>query len=533
MEYGDFHTMRILTFPPPPEGIFRSQKVTLDIEVTKVDRNGDDFTLGSRRCDQNALQVYIGSIEDASPPLVLPNTNHNVGDPPLRGRQRSLTIESSHSGNILSGRPQPTNNSSATVCSGRTGEFTIHSAKRVVTFDPPAAPSNPPESSDMSDNVTASSWTVGDFNGDGRTDIYFLWTDGNDGRNRLYLSRGDGTFDRVLDPIVRGEIDNESEWTIGDFNGDGRTDIYFLWTDGNDGRNRLYLSQGNGMFARYLDPISPESIDEESGWAVGDFNGDGRTDIYFLWPDGNDGRNRLYLSQGNGTFSSHFDPIVRGEIDNESSWTVGDFNGDGRTDIYFLWTDGNDGRNRLYLSQGNGTFARYLDPISPESIDEESGWAVGDFNGDGRTDIYFLWPDGNDGRNRLYLSQGNGTFSSHFDPIVRGEIDNESSWTVGDFNGDGRTDIYFLWTGGNNGTNRLYLSQGNGTFSRYLDPISPVSIDEDSGWAVGDFNGNGPTDIYFLWTDEDDGRNRLYLSQGNGTFSSFFDPIIREDIDGD
>ena len=40
--------------------------------------------------------------------------------------------------------------------------------------------------------------------------------------------------------------------------------------------------------------------------------------------------------------------------------------------------------------------------------------------------------------------------------LPRGDIDNDSAWAVGDYSGDGRTDLYFLWTEGNNGTNRLY-----------------------------------------------------------------------------
>ena len=203
----------------------------------------------------------------------------------------------------------------------------------------------------------------------------------------------------------------------------------------------------------------------------------------------------------------------------------------GWADRYVFSVDrGHGWTQSVVFEPGDGTFQSYFDPIAQDDIDNNSAWAVGDFNGDGRTDIYFVWTGGTDGRNRLYLSQGDGTFDIYEDPLSRGEIDNDSAWAVGDYNGDGRTDIYFLWTGGNNGTNRLYLSRGDGTFEKYEDPLARGEIDNDSGWAVGDFNGDGRTDMYFLWTDGTDGRNRLYLSQGNGTFNKYSDPISQNSI---
>ncbi len=74
--------------------------------------------------------------------------------------------------------------------------------------------------------------------------------------------------------------------------------------------------------------------------AVGDFNGDGRSDFLKVYSNG---YAYAALSNGDGTFSvgrSLYDvPQYGGST--KSSITVGDFNGDGRQDLLKVYSDGN------------------------------------------------------------------------------------------------------------------------------------------------------------------------------------------------
>src|SRR4029077_19521654 len=121
------------------------------------------------------------------------------------------------------------------------------------------------------------------------------------------------------------------QWTIGDFNGDGTDDVYFWWRA--DGANRLYLSNGNGSFTQTLDPIARGLINAGDRWAIGDFDRNGTADVYFWWKG--DGTNRLYLSNGNGSFTQILDPVARGLINAGDRWRLGDFNADGAADVLF------------------------------------------------------------------------------------------------------------------------------------------------------------------------------------------------------
>lgn len=345
---------------------------------------------------------------------------------------------------------------------------------------------------------------VSDYNGDGRSDAYFHWK--STGRNFLYFSNGNGTFTTYLNPISMSQIDEYPDnMRVGDVNGDGRNDVYFHWKA--SGSNLLYFSNGNGTFTSYVDPVSPADADANpDNVQFGDFNGDGRSDLIFHWKSL--GRNYFYFSNGDGTFVRYLNPISAADLDaNPDNMRINDFNGDGRSDLYFHWKSL--GRNYLYFSNGDGTFTTYLNPIDPADVDANpSNMQSGDFNGDGRSDVFFHWSTM--GRNILYLSNGDGSFQKYANPIGIFAIDESpDNLGVGDFNGDGRDDLYFHWK--ITGNNRLFFSKGDGTFLGYMNPVLPADVDaKPDNMRIADFSGDGRSDVYFHWKAW--GRNRLYYS---------------------
>jgi hypothetical protein len=121
-----------------------------------------------------------------------------------------------------------------------------------------------------SGDLGLSPWVwLGDFNGDGKTDILSYVPLGGGLQAYANLSTGTG-FDRQTWACDLRYTAPNSTW-LGDFNGDGKTDIFAL-TSATTGT--LNLSSGTGFIVSYYTDMPLNNV----GYA-GDFNGDGKTDI--------------------------------------------------------------------------------------------------------------------------------------------------------------------------------------------------------------------------------------------------------------
>jgi hypothetical protein len=93
----------------------------------------------------------------------------------------------------------------------------------------------------------------------------------------------------------------------------------------------------------------------------------------------------VWLSNGDGTFSvNSFNPWPGYAIPN-GLWLVGDYNGDGRSDIVHA-VQATDYAN-VWLSNGNGSFSVNSFNPWPGYAIPNGLWLIGDYNGDRRFDI--------------------------------------------------------------------------------------------------------------------------------------------------
>jgi FG-GAP-like repeat/FG-GAP repeat len=342
---------------------------------------------------------------------------------------------------------------------------------------------------------------VADLNGDGIPDLAVASTGGV----RVLLGIGDGTFQAAVKYTAAGALHGV---VVADFNGDGKPDLAVA----NSAKGvSVLLGNGDGSFQAAVDfPAGAAAI----SLAIGDFNRDGIPDLVVANNTAS-GTVSVLLGNGDGTFQA----AVKYAVGNgPSAVTLADLNGDGVLDLAVA----NAGSNKVsvLLGNGDGTFQAAKSfaagPSPPSSV------AAGDFNGDGIVDLVVansLNSSGQGGSVAVLLGNGDGTFQEAVN-YAAGVSANFVA--VGDFNGDGKADLAVTNAGqqGNGNNVSVLLGKGDGTFQA-APTFSAGTL--PSGVAVGDFNGDGISDLavanlggFAVGTGQ--GSVSILLGNGDGSF---------------
>jgi hypothetical protein len=356
--------------------------------------------------------------------------------------------------------------------------------------------------------------TTGDFNHDGNTDVAVACVFPSGDGVSVLLGKGDGTFVTHPDgfggqiPFISYSAGNQTPGfiTTADVNGDGNTDLVTanFSSTGSFANNSISVLPRNpdGTFgpARvYHGGMAPAAV------VVGDFNGDGKTDIVSCDSGGPVGTVSFLAGRGDGTFvASEAIPITVRNAASFNGVATGDFTGDGIPDLAVVTWNVNYNGITLFPSLGNGEFGP---GIQTAPIANATGVAAGDFNGDHKLDLAVTSSAGV----TILLGNGDGTFSVG-NPLPAGV---GPQWvTVADFNNDGKLDLAVADSSGAGGASIL-LGNGDGTFQ------SPLNVAVGGGGnfvAAADLNQDGNVDL--VVTSGSNSAVTVVLGNGDGTFGT-------------
>ena len=326
---------------------------------------------------------------------------------------------------------------------------------------------------DFATDTTPYSVSVGDFNGDGKLDIVTANVESN--TVSVLLRNADNTgFDPKVDFAT-----GLKPWSVsvGDFNGDGKLDL--VTANGNSNTVSVLLRNADNTG---FDPkVDFATGSRPSSVSVGDFNGDGKLDL--VTNNVESGAVSVLLRNATNT---GFDPKVDFATGSyPTSVSVGDFNGDGKLDL----VTANGGSNTVSVLLRNADNTGFDPKVDFATGSGPVSVSVGDFNGDGKLDIVTA----NDESSTVSVLLRNAT-NSGFDPkadIAIATGVSPYSFSVGDFNGDGKADIVVAkFT--DNTVSVLLRNAANTGFDPKVDFATGLV---PSGVSVGDFNGDGKADL--------------------------------------
>ena len=249
------------------------------------------------------------------------------------------------------------------------------------------------------------------------------------------------------------------------------------------------------------------------------------------------GRGLVFAHQSGAAESLLFPEIIGGGA------ALLDIDNDGDLDAYLVQSGdlrapgSAASENRLFENSGDGQF----EDITATSGAGDRGYGIGvvagDYDNDGDVDLYVT----NVGPNTLLSSNGDGTFSDVTAVSGTGHAGWGTSGAFLDFDNDGDLDLfvtnYVEWTQKIEQTcynsaglddyclptnystpaiDLLYRNEGDGTFTDVSESSGlRTAFGNGLGVAVGDFDGNGLSDIFVA---NDTMLNQLWLNQGGGRF---------------
>jgi hypothetical protein len=387
-----------------------------------------------------------------------------------------------------------------------------------------------------------------DFDNDGRLDVYFVDSltvdtarDPKAARSALYRNLGGGRFEDVTDRAGVGH----PGWGMGactaDVDADGWEDVYVTAL----GQNRLYRNNRDGTFAEIADAAGLAAGGWSTGCGFADYDRDGDLDLFVsryvkidladlpefgkgktceyrgiavqCGPRGLPGEgDLLFRNDGKGRFTEV--GAAAGVADPRRYYGLGiawfDHNDDGWPDLYVA----NDSTpSFLYQNQKDGTFKDVAFPmgvaVSEDGAEQGCmGVAVGDYNGDGRLDLYVTtfaeeyYPlRRNDGPAGFTdVSFKSGTAPSSMPYVGWGtaflDYDNDGLPDIIAVNGHVYPQLDKARLGASAGYRQrrlLYRNKGDGTFEELAAAFGAVFTEErvSRGLAVGDLDDDGRLDV--------------------------------------
>ena len=367
-----------------------------------------------------------------------------------------------------------------------------------------------------------------DFDRDGFLDL-MVSAAGPRSQLRFFHNNGDGTFTELTEAAGLTGLTGGLNLSYGDYNNDGFPDVLVLrggW-QGNESQhpNSLLRNNGDNTFTDVTEEAGLLGFHPAQTAVWFDYNGDGWLDVFIGNESNPSGKQvhpcELYRNNGDGTFTECAAENGLAVIDFVQGAVSGDYNNDGRPDLY-LSSRGSPNR----LLRNDGPVGGDKSPKAPwrftdvtgeagvaEPLQSSSCW-FWDYDNDGWLDLFvaghFITNAGDIAADllgapshaehpRLYHNNRDGTFRDVTRQTGLFKVLHATGGNFGDLDNDGWLDFYLGTGDANLGTlipNRMFRNDGGQRFQDVTTSGGFGQLQKGSGIAFGDMNNDGAQDIY-------------------------------------
>ena len=327
-----------------------------------------------------------------------------------------------------------------------------------------------------------------DIDNDGDVDVLVLrgaWH-GTHGQipNSLLRNNGDGTFDDVTEEVGLLSFHPTQVGVWGDYDNDGWIDLFVGNETGGGSVHEceLYRNNGDGTFSEVAHAAGVNVTGYVKGAAFGDYDNDGRLDLYVSRLDG---PNILFRNEETAGGTSAFRDVTTEAAVAEPmlsfpTW-FWDYDNDGWLDLFvgsfpgfsgdtlgeivagYLGRPSSAPAPKLYRNNGNGTFSDVTRDVGLDWPMLIMGANFGDIDNDGfdtgEPNLHTLVP------NRMYRNRAGARFQNVTSSGGFGHLQKGHGISFGDVDQDGDQDVYVVMGGAFQGDvayNALFRNPGHG-----------------------------------------------------------------------
>jgi len=339
-----------------------------------------------------------------------------------------------------------------------------------------------------SGSVGSTHITACDYDNDGDIDLYAGHYDPGTQSYKHYLLNNDwGIFKDVSNKAGIRHQGTELSARFADYNNDGHPDLFILM----DGSNLLYRNSGEGSFETVSGKANIGEGDNGSGSLFFDYDHDGDLDLFVPGA----GPNTLLRNNSDDSFMDMSEPsgLAGGDL-NSTDAGFGDFDDDGDIDLMVINSDAG---NILYSNQREGIFRDITRQTGLEESEGSRSVTIGDYNNDGKLDLFVASIEA--GQSSLYLNLGDGNFkkdssSEELEKALQSVRAHDASFL--DFDNDGYLDMLVVGESVEEGGSGVILLHNDGSGKFWLAPgLLPDNLTAGSKILIFDYNDDGDLDL--------------------------------------
>ena len=344
---------------------------------------------------------------------------------------------------------------------------------------------------------------------------------------RFFHNNGDGSFaERTKEASLTGEIGGLNI-IHADFDNNGFPDIVVLrggwWAENGKYPLSLLKNNGNGTFDDVTEKAGLMSLHPTQTATAIDYDNDGFLDLFVGHESSAIGRHpsQLFHNNGNGTFTEVGEKLGLADLGFVKGVTSGDFNNDGRQDLYVSVKGA---KNILFRNDGAKTpnkpdFAdwKFTDVTAQARVGEPlhsfATW-FWDYDNDGWEDILAAgyYDETNDDVGafesglpskaetpRLYHNNHDGTFTDVTGQMKLDRVILAMGANFGDLDNDGWLDCYFGTGSPDFATllpNKMFRNADGKIFQDVTTAGGFGHLQKGHAVAFGDINNDGNEDIF-------------------------------------